>query len=185
MVGKDLERALALFAPLSIAALDHTGRALRSASLLPLGGRGIQAPHVTAQHASHMLIGAAASDVPQDAPAHVQIYAPLLPSWSGKLSNGRPDLLRPFGGYGTFGAALTAILSDPELADTVSEVMIYRSWPRAIIVGENPLHTGYYGFASYEEAQAAGHRATACALVFHWAGSVLSQLALDLMDEGQ
>ena len=180
MTGKDLERSLASLTPASAAFLDHTGRALRAAGLMPLGGRGVQAPAITAQHAANMLLGTALADAPPQAPGLVTTYSALPASWSGHLRTGKPDEIKPFVACETLGEALAAILSNVALAFEVSEIRINRSWPHAVIVAKNPEHTGYYGFASYEDAKQVGFRTSPCALVFHVPTGSLQHLANDL-----
>jgi hypothetical protein len=176
--GKALERWLANHTPCTEAFCDHVARALRPAGLMPLGGRGIQAPRITEEHVVNMLTAVAVADTPAQAPVLVPIYLDLPATWTWNFGTGEPEQPLPYYGHPTFRDAFTALLLDDVYRMKISEVLIYRSWPRVKIVGKEQI--GYYGLIENPAAQAAGLRDTSSGLVFHYSSATIHQLAIDL-----
>jgi hypothetical protein len=100
---------------------------LRKAGLLPIGGRGPHAPGITAKNAATILISLAAS-------AHAAAGAQAVDTYASMRAIRPPKFAR----NATFGDALEAILSDPEKCLGVSEVVICRTWPGALIRYQDP-----------------------------------------------
>jgi hypothetical protein len=182
MTGKELERLLEQMQPHGATHLDHLGRSLRGAGLMPLGGRGTSAPQMDVQSVVNMLIALGVAEKPTEGPKAVITYAPMEASSSGDTAH---DHARPFLTAGTFGEAMQSILSSVATASAVTEVLIFQNWPRAIIRCSNSDHDGFYGFAGHSAAAAAGHRATPSGPIFRYSGSTLAQIALELESDSE
>ncbi|MBK1839966.1 hypothetical protein JHL17_21400 [Azospirillum sp. YIM B02556] len=102
--------------------LDVRTRQLRERDMLPKGGRGLHAPDIGPDHAATILIAMASASKAVDAGVRVLDY------W-GLASAAIVDGL----GAATFHDGLTAVLSDPALANRVDHVRVCRSWPEARI----------------------------------------------------
>lgn len=97
----------------STADLDGRGRALRKDKLINTGPRGIHAPHVTAPEAARILIACAGAKKATDAAQAVKTFE-RLKHISGKSPADAQS----------FGAALTAVLSDIYLSHKILEVRL-------------------------------------------------------------
>lgn len=116
MRARELERLLVAHdAPASF--LDTVTRVLRTEGKLPIGGRGINAPHISPDEAAWTLLGLAGTDVAAQA---VHAIARLL-------ELGLPPGERSRTGERRFVDAVQMLLHKPELAATVSEVRVGRS----------------------------------------------------------
>jgi hypothetical protein len=180
MTGKELERLLEAMQPHGAAQLDHLGRGLRAAGMMPLGGRGTSAPELDAQAAANMLIALAVAEKPPEGARAVLAYAPMEASASGE---GKSRQARPFLGCATFGEAMQTILASVDTASKVKEVLVFQTWPRALIRCSNSDHDAFYGFADYAAAAAAGYRATPSGPIFRYSGSTLAEIALEIEAE--
>lgn len=183
MTGAELARTLEILQPHGPTHLDHLMRSLRAGGLLPLGGRGASAPDLTPHEAANMLLGLATADKPTDGAAMAATYAALRPSWTGNTATGRPDQPRAFAKASTLGDALAAILGNMELALEVEELQVFQNWPRAVIRTKDPQRCGFYGYASHEEAKAAGYRTTPSGPRFHFSASTLQAIAIEIAED--
>jgi len=120
---KQLARLLLDQQPWSASEIDQRTRGLREAGLLPVGGRGLNAPDITSRHAALILISLAATNRAVQTADAARAYASMEPV--------NPDA--PFAGQTMFADALGAILNDPYLELEVSTVVICRTWQEAII----------------------------------------------------
>ena len=75
MTGKELEVLLAEHTSLSASFLEHVGRAMRAADMLPTGGRGLHAPDLTAGHVANYLLGVTTADISQQAAEQARKWA--------------------------------------------------------------------------------------------------------------
>ena len=89
MTAKDLERLLTQHG-IGVAKLDAVTRKLRAAGHLPKGGRGSNAPHITATEAALVLIAVAGSAKGIEADARIE---KLLPMSSTKSPRAQRTLL--------------------------------------------------------------------------------------------
>jgi hypothetical protein len=185
MTGKDLERLLASHSAVSAAHLDHLGRALRAAGLMPLGGRGITAPRLDATAAANMLIAFGCGDAPLTAAGKVAPYRAAAASWSGIYSADwkRPEP-RDFAGCATFGEAVETLLSPAVHGMDVRAVQFVHEWPRAEITMKSG-ESFFYGPASRGEAEAAGFRALPITQRSVIPVSILSAVALELAEKDE
>jgi hypothetical protein len=122
MQGKALERLLSAQSTRSAAELDHIGRALREAGLLPSGARGPHAPDFNVDHVAVFLIAAAATPTIAEAVTTAKTYAALKPTKAA------------FAKAPTFADALAATLTDIHNARGVAAVEINRTWPCGSII---------------------------------------------------
>ncbi|PGH56520.1 hypothetical protein CRT60_16490 [Azospirillum palustre] len=171
MNGKDLERKLSVLVPRTHTQLDHFGRALRAAGLLPLGGRGLAAPEITPQHVANMLIALAVAEKPGDAPNAVIGYAAMPVAECDAAAD--IDAVAD-----TFGEALLEILNPSAAGPEVLSVRICRSWPLAIIETKQGEYS--YGYATNETAREAGFQTWGAREEFRYGAGVLSQIAFEL-----
>lgn len=95
-------------------------RELRNSRMLPVGGRGINAPEIDAEDAATILIASAGSLKATEAPDAVRRFAPLV-------EHGTAAEI-------TLGEALTSILGNPELARLVDSVRFNLSHTTAEIM---------------------------------------------------
>jgi hypothetical protein len=122
MTGKELQRLLSAHAPRSTAELDHIGRILRDAALVPVGGRGPHVVEYNVDAAALFLIAAAASPTIAEAATTAKTYAALKP------------VKASFAKAKTFADAVAATLTDIHNVRGVASVEINRTWPCASIV---------------------------------------------------
>lgn len=181
LTARAFERFIVDQTPLTATFLDHAARGLRAADLLPSGPRGLYAHPLEVSTVAIFLLGLAASDSPARVPVEAARYAALRPSWSGNYGTGSHDTLKPFDHCETAGAALERVLTGLPAADDIESVEVFRSWPRVVI--HAGARTGFYGYAGIIDARAAGFRATAASVRFHFNASLLSLLADALREE--
>src|SRR5689334_1814244 len=112
MRARQFEMLLASFGLWSSSEIDQRTRALREIGALPIGGRGLNAPDITAEHAAMILIALASTERAGDAREATQVYASMADE-SGR----------------TFAAALTAALSDPLDKLHLERVTVCRTIP--------------------------------------------------------
>lgn len=170
MNGKELERKLSVLVPRTHTQLDHFGRALRAAGLLPLGGRGLAAPEITPQHAANMLIALAVAEKPGDAPNAVTSYS-AMPMAECDPAIGATAAE-------TFGQALLEILTHSTSGPNIYSVRICRSWPLAIIETDRGNVT--YGCVSSVDACEAGFQTWGAREEFCYTPGLLSQINYEL-----
>lgn len=108
--------------------LDLRTRRLREHRMLPIGGRGLNAPVIDAGHVATILIAIAGSEKAVHAHQAVLTYAPMIPK-----NEDRSKLHFDFKGCKTFAAMLEDICDKQVLADRVEKIEICRSWPEARI----------------------------------------------------
>jgi hypothetical protein len=113
MRARELELLLGELTPRSKSDLDIRMRKLREAKLLPTGGRGPNAPHISPREAATMLIAICCSRQAVDAADAVSVFASLLAKWTDEA----------FEGAGTFAEALTVALARPEAARRIDHVL--------------------------------------------------------------
>src|SRR5262245_7501333 len=106
-----------------LASLSHWGRSeieqrllrLRKAGLIPLGGRGLNAPPISAEHAACILIAMAGTSRADDTTAAAQQYGEMIPVEGVSIASGE-----------TFYGALAEILRDTDSRLRVQAVVICR-----------------------------------------------------------
>ncbi len=185
MIVRQLEITLAAITPHSAGTLDHVARALRTAGLIPNAGRGGNAPDITPQQAGSFLLGLAASASPQQAGVKAAEYAALSAAPSRFLaSDGKPPPVGEFAGCSALGEAMQAILGSQELAHSIEEVRVYRSWPLVAIKTKGG-DTYVYGHTTHEAARSAGYHSGLAAVVCILEGGLLHQLAIDIAEEDE
>ena len=79
MRAREFERDLAALSFWTESEIDQCTRQLRAVGSLPTGGRGLNAPDITAEHAAIILIGLAAARRSKDIPNAVETYGLMLP----------------------------------------------------------------------------------------------------------
>lgn len=170
MRAREFEKLLALLdpKPWTASEIDQRTRGLRDAGLLPVGGRGLNAPHITAQHAALILISLAATNSAVETVEAVPAYA--------SMEAVGPDTL--FSGQVMFADALGGILADRYGMMEILEVFICRTWPEAKIKyqrGGRERKTVYRppGSPKIKSVNRVGVGVTL-------GGGILQQLALDL-----
>jgi hypothetical protein len=169
MRAREFERDLAILAFWTRSEIDQCTRQLRQAGLLPVGGRGLNAPKITAMHASLILIGLTASHRAADIADAVEAYGSM------------PALTSPLDGAATFGEALASILTNwVELKPkrSINSIVVCSTWPEATInltkAGRRRSEMIVYG-ASDVEHPGPGMRADVT-----FSPATLSMLALNL-----
>lgn len=172
MRAKQFERVIASFTTWSESDVDQRVRRLREARLLPVGGRGLNAPSLTPRDGALILISIAAAENAVDAGRLVELYANLIPPPKGQAFAGAPTLVD----------AVAAILSRPDKA-VVSSFSVARTWPFAAIFCQ--YEKFYYGFPTDESAVRAGHHISLAMVYVNFKGSLLQQLAMALADQIQ
>ncbi len=168
---REFEAALGSLTPWSASEIDQRTRRLRELRMLPTGGRGLNAPDLSPEHAATILIAMSAAAKATDTNHAVATYATMRPV----ASEHGFDFL----GCQSFAEVLELILSSPETAARIARIVVYRSWPQADLIwlgadgaenvqsyrSDNAPQTGF-GFGMYEAVTLTA--------------SFLSQLALDL-----
>ena len=181
MNSKDLERFLVTLGPWGATDVDQRTRNLRVARMLPTGGgRGPNAPEITAENAATVLISLAVSDRAVDAVQSVLTYAPLQPATGMKIDGYAAD---GFAGRETFAEALTLILEDYGYKYGIEEVVVCRTWPMARITRKAPdgeIQHFKYGYDGSMAASEAGYRTSTVRVETRFSGGFLHQLAIDL-----
>jgi hypothetical protein len=181
ITGKELERMLGVLTPFSPTHLDHATRAARAAGLFPLGGRGFTAPLLETRQVATFLLGLAATDIPQRLANAAERYAALKPTWSG---HGRaPARAKPFQDSATLGDALTALLDGAVDESGLIELVVYRSYPRAIIHCED--RDFFYGLAGKDEIERAGFQPTPSVMAFHYSQGTLAEIAMEMHQDDE
>lgn len=173
MRARQFEKQLALLEPnpWSASEIDQRTRGLRDAGFLPVGGRGLNAPHIMPQHAALILISLAATNRAVETADATRAYASLEPV----------NPLAPFAGQTMFADALGAILSDPYFRLKVSAVVVCRTWQEAIIKyrhGRRERSTIYRPPGSLELNSYSNRVREDLTL----GGGILQQLAIDLAE---
>ena len=166
--AKDLESKLPTFFPRSRSELQQIFESLRDDGLLPTGGRGPNAPHITVQHGASILIAICS-------PRTLAQSAEFVVEWGGMKPVGKK--LSDFAGVKNFRQALEVLLSDAEDKVRLKEVRITLNWPRAIIV----LDSGKQFTFGYEDSLAAsdaGYFSYPSRFEAILAPSMLTQMAL-------
>lgn len=79
MRARQFERDLSSLSFWSESEIDQCTRQLRGSGVLPVGGRGLNAPDITVEHAAAILIGLAAARRARDIPDAVQTYGLMAP----------------------------------------------------------------------------------------------------------
>lgn len=122
MKARVLERTLATMGA-APSALDLCTRELRRVGMLPIGGRGPNAPEIDFTGAASMLVGLACSSVASQAGDTAIFYASFV------------DPSNPYGE--TLLAALSKILGDQQTAHDVDEIRFCRSMPWVMFVNKD------------------------------------------------
>src|SRR5438045_3744774 len=144
MRAREFESELSALSFWSPSEIDQCTRQLRQAGLLPIGGRGLNAPDITPEHAALILIGLAAARRAADVKAAVQTYASM------------PALGEAFFGAETFARALTLMLSSWRTLRSelkIKGVVVCTTWPEAAVhfwSGAGEEQTAVYGEATVE-----------------------------------
>ena len=124
MRAREFERELSSLSFWSESEIAQCTRYLRGAGLLPIGGRGLNAPDIEPKHAALILIGLAAARRAADVDKAVEIYGSM------------PPVGEAFAGAATFAEALASILASwRSFRKTVriTAVVICSSWPEAAV----------------------------------------------------
>lgn len=168
MRAREFESSLIGLSPWRPSEIDQRTRGLRDAGMLPVGGRGLNAPDIEPQHAAAILLSLAASDRAPDAVDAARTRLEMVPV-EGKSPAATQN----------FATALAAILSDPDYKLKVKRVVVCRTWPEASIE-----YRGTHGkreFVTYRPAdfpkQGYGFAARVDTTLD---GGLLHQLAIDL-----
>lgn len=174
MRAADLLRTLELVTFRGAAELDIIGRELRKFQMLPKGGRGLNAPALSAQDVATVLIGMAGAANANAAARAVLDIAPLQPAGGLRAS---------FRATETFADALAFALAHGDAARMVETVRICQSTPAASIAwnerGERRVAL-YQPDKVNKEGLTVG--AGSCLVWTEIPGAVLHQLAIDLED---
>ena len=174
MRAREFERAVVAQAPQAWSAseLDQRTRRLREVGLLPVAGRGLNAPDILPEHAAAILISLTANARAERAVQAVGTYAALHPVKRAGAA--------PFADKATFGEALAAILGDPENRLGVAEVVVCRTWPEATVRFQHPsaerAETVYRSVMGRNETSATGEVREEVTLTYY----ILQELAIGL-----
>jgi len=168
MRAREFERSLEVMSPWRASEIDQRMRGLREAGLLPVGGRGLNAPDIEPEHAAAILVSLAATERAADAAEAVRAYSAML------LVAGKR-----FGETPSFGESLAAILGDSADELKVEEVVVCRTWPEAVVKFRGPrrrLETAVYR-PERSPPQGYGFGARVDTTLM---GGLLQQIAIDL-----
>jgi hypothetical protein len=113
MKVRELERLLGEHG-FGAAKMDAVTRRLRDAARLPVGGRGPNAPHISALEATIILLASAGSSKGAEADMRLKKLEPLPCTSTGRLGN-------------TLAEALTALLHEPAKLSELRELRVART----------------------------------------------------------
>jgi hypothetical protein len=103
---------------------DRIAGHLRKARFIPVGPRGVYAPHLRPQNASNLFIALMASKRPKDAVEAVNTYSKMKPNYEQSNFNYNFD-------GNTFGEVFDEIFAEPDLAYKIENLELCRTWPEA------------------------------------------------------
>jgi len=126
MRAREFESDLAALSFWTRSEIDQCTRQLRQGGLLPVGGRGLNAPEITPEHAALILIGLSATHTGRSADVldAVKTYGPM------------PPVGEAFADATSFADAMTSILSSWNALRsvlTVHSVVVCATWPEATV----------------------------------------------------
>ena len=126
MTSSENVNYLALHSASSRHEYDRIAGILRKSRQIPVGARGLNAPHLQPHEASTLFIACIASKRPKDAEEVVKTYSNLMASNDCSTN--------PFQFDGdTFGEAMDEIFGSPSLANKLQIIEVCRSIPKATI----------------------------------------------------
>jgi hypothetical protein len=124
MRAREFERDLAALSFWTESEIDQCTRQLRAVGSLPTGGRGLNAPDITAEHAAIILIGLAAARRSKDIPNAVETYGLMLP------------VAEPFESANRLRDVLTLLLTSWEQLKSrfkINGLVVCTTWPEATL----------------------------------------------------
>lgn len=148
---RELEEVLAELGVWSSSQIDQHARRLRGLGLLPIGGRGVNAPKATPKDAATLIVSLAATTAPSGAHRGPQVIGKLkLRKEAGRENV--PFLAR------RFLDAFTEVLSDVALAKiTAVQISQIRESALIVVVGDGPILPGGIDFAPHHYGEPINH----------------------------